>query len=153
MGVAGLGDRALAAMVSRGVFRGREAEIPHLLAGLSEPREVPQFGHEGDRAGELDAAQGLERVNYGTEAPGGHLVVAFLLKPSKTFAMLRHRPDVCLEDNGLGGRGTDDLTAPAPVGWAPGGPTGRADVGSQEKSLEAMLGRLEIPQGICAGTA
>jgi hypothetical protein len=97
-------------------------------------------------------AAGLERVNYGMEAPGVPWVVEVRLKPSTTFARLRHRLAVCWADHGLGGRGTDTLTAPAQVGWAPGGPAWIAAVVSQEKGLEAMRGRLESPQGICAGT-
>jgi hypothetical protein len=45
--VAGLGDRSLAAMVAGGVCRGREAEIPHQLAGRIDPREVPPVRPRG----------------------------------------------------------------------------------------------------------
>jgi len=82
-----------------------------------------------------------------------HLVVEFLLKPSKPFAGRRHRPDVCVADHWLGGRGTDDLTEPAPVGWAPGGPAGVAAVVSPETSLLALCGRLESSPGLVAGMA
>lgn len=116
VGVAGLGERSLAAMVSRGGLQGREAEITPQLAGRIEPREVPPFCHDGDRDGALDAAEGLERVDHGMQAPGVHLILELLRKPSKTFAVFRHRPDVCWEDDWLRWRGTDDLTEPAPGG-------------------------------------
>jgi hypothetical protein len=153
VGGAGRGERAVAARVARGVCCGRAAAIPPPRAGRIDPCAVPPCGHAGDRAGALDAAAGVERVHDGTKAPGVPLVVACWRQPSKPCAGRRHRPDVGVDDHGLGGRGADERTAPAPVGWAPGGPAGVAEVVAPANRLEARRGRLAIPPGLCAGPA
>jgi hypothetical protein len=48
VGVTGFGDRALVAMVSRGIFGGCQAEVTHQLAGLVDTCQVAQFGYDGD---------------------------------------------------------------------------------------------------------
>src|SRR5262245_27637185 len=48
----------------------------------------------------------------------------------------------------MGSRGTDHLTEPAQMGWAPAATARIAEIVAQEKRSEAMLGRLEIVQGI-----
>jgi hypothetical protein len=152
VGMAGFGDRALVAMVSRGIFCGCQAEVTHPLAGRVETGKVAQFGYDGDCNRELDAAQGLECVDDGTEAPGLHAVVEFLCEPGKTCAVVRHGSDVFLENDWLRGRGTDHRTKPAEMGWAPGGLARVAAIVAQEKGFEAMLGCLEIAQRIFTGT-
>jgi hypothetical protein len=100
----------------------------------------------------LDAAAGLERVDHGPEAPGMHLILEFQLKPPEPVAVFRHRPHLCLEDEVLSGRGTDDLTEPAPVGWAPGGAAGRADSVTEANGCEARRGRLELAPRLVTGS-
>jgi hypothetical protein len=79
----------------------------------------PPVLHDRDRHGKLDAAEGLERIDHRTEAPGMHLILECLLKPPEPFAVFRHRLHIFWEDDLLSGRGTDNLTEPAQVGWAP----------------------------------
>jgi len=75
-----------------------------------------------------------------------------LCEPGQTFAVVRHGSDVFVENDVLRGCGTDHLTEPAEMGWAPGGLARVADIVAQEKGLEAMLGGLEIAQRIFTGT-
>jgi hypothetical protein len=146
--VAGLGDRSLAAVVSRGVFRGRQTEVAHQLAGLVEAREVSQFRNNRDRDSELDTTEGLQGVNHRSQVPALDVILEFLFEALEALGVFGDRVHVFLEDNLLGRRGTDDLTEPAQMGWASGGAACIADVVAQEKGFEAMLGRLEIVQGI-----
>jgi hypothetical protein len=57
-----------------------------------------------------------------------------------------------LEDDVLSGRGTFNLTEPAQVGWAPGGAAGRAEIVTEQKGFEAVLGRLESAQRMFTGS-
>jgi hypothetical protein len=116
------GERAVAAMVSRGILGGRQAEGTHQLAGFVATCEGPPGGPEGDRAGALDATQGLERVDDGTEAPALPPIGEFLCEPSQTCALFRHGSDGVWEHDVLRGCGTDALTAPAPGGRGPQSP-------------------------------
>jgi hypothetical protein len=81
-----------------------------------------------------------------------HLILECLLKPPEPFTVFRHRSPICLEDDWLSGRGTDHLTEPAPVGWAPGGMAGRAEIVTEERGFEARLGRLEMAPRIFTGS-
>src|SRR5712691_9995262 len=53
MAVAGLGDAALAAPLTRRVLRGGQPEVAHQLPRVLEARDIPQLGHQDDGAGEL----------------------------------------------------------------------------------------------------
>src|SRR5262245_18029979 len=153
VGVADCGARALGAMVACGIFYGCQAAVTQQLAGLVDTCQVAQCGDAGNRDSERDAAQGLERVDAGTEAPGRHAGLEFLCEPSKTFALCGYSADVCLENDVLRGGGPDDLTAPAQGSWAPGRLPRRTDIMAQQKGFEPMLGRLELAQGICPSPA
>jgi hypothetical protein len=61
------------------------------------------------------------------------------------------RADVCLEDDGLSGCGTDAFREPSEVGRPPGGPAFIAASLAQPEGLQAVLGSLEIAKRILAG--
>ncbi len=100
MGVPRLGDAALTAPVSGGVFRGRQAEITPQRSGGLDTGEVPQVGHgrHGDRT--RDATEGLEGVDHWPEPPGVHMRVECVFQALQAFGVFGHGADVCLEDDG-----------------------------------------------------
>ncbi len=102
---------------------------------------------------QLHATEGLERVHHRAKPPGGDLFMEFLVKPLEPFGVLGDRSDICLEDDWLRWGGTDDLAEPAQMSWAPGGPTGIADIMPQQKRVQAKLGSLEIVERIFTRTA
>ena len=69
------------------------------LSGVIEARQVAQFRHRGHRHGELDAAQGLEGLDHGREAPGLHLLVEFLFQTLEAFGLFGDGLDVFLKDD------------------------------------------------------
>ena len=89
--------------------------------GVLETAQVAEFGHEGDGHRELDATHGLEGLDDGGQTPALDLLSEFGLQALESFLMFRHGPDVLLEDDLLGGRGTDHFRQPAQMGWPPGG--------------------------------
>ena len=89
MGVARLGDAALTAPLSTGVFRGGQAQVVHQLSGVVEAGEVAEFGHDGDGDGELHAPQGLERLDDRGKPPGLHLLVEFLFQTLRGVRCVR----------------------------------------------------------------
>ena len=151
MGLAGFGDGALAALLSAGVFRGDETQELHEWSGIVKAGEVPEFGDGGHGYGELPATQGLEGLDHRLQAPGFHLLVEFLFEPLESLCRLGDRPDICLKDHVLRGGGTDHLSEPPEVGWAPAGPACIADIVSEQKGLESELGSLEVSPRIFAG--
>jgi hypothetical protein len=64
MGVAGLGDGALAAALARGRFRGDQPPKFHAFSGGIEAREVSKVGYRGDRDRELHTAECLKGLDY-----------------------------------------------------------------------------------------
>ena len=121
----------------------------HERSGVSEARQVTQCGHGGHRHRALDTAQGLERLDDRMEAPGLHLRVACEFQTPQTCSRCSGRLDGCLKDQLWRGGGTDHLAEPAPVGGAPVGSPGRADIVSQHEGVEPQRGRLQVPQGLC----
>jgi len=76
----------------------------------------------------------------------------FLFEALETLGVVGDRVHASLEDNLLGRRGTDHLTEPAQVGWAPGGAAGRADLVTPENGCEASLGRRELAPRLVTGS-
>jgi hypothetical protein len=151
MGVASFGDRTLMASLSTGVLRGDEPQEFHELSGSIEAGEVSEFRDGRHRHGELHPAQRLQSLDHGIEPPAFDLILEFRLQTRKALGLFIDRPHICLEDDLLGGSGTDHFAQPTSVGWTPGGPAYRADIMPQQKRFEAKLGGLEIPQHILTG--
>jgi hypothetical protein len=118
---------------------------------MLEAGQVTEFGHEAPRDSALDAPQGLQRLNHGVSSPGVDVVMQFLLQTLQACGVLGDRPDVCVENDRLRGRGPDHCGAPPPMGWTPGGPARVPDILPQPEGFEPKLGGLAVPQGICAG--
>ena len=124
----------------------------HKLSGVIEARQSAQCGDRGHRARALDAPQRLEGLDDGLEAPGCHLRVQCVFQTLEACGLFGHGVDIFLKHNVLCRGGTDHLTEPAEMGWAPGGLARVADIVAQEKGFEAMFGGLEIAQRIFTGT-
>ena len=146
--VPGCGARPLPVSRPTGICCGDQAEIFHQLSGIVDASQVAACGHEGHRDGELDAPQGLKRLDHWPLAPGVHVVLQFLLQTLQAFGVFVDRAHVFLEDNLLNRGRIDHFREPPEMGWAPGGPAGVADVVSEQKGFEPKLGGLEIADGI-----
>ena len=57
---AGLGDRALPALLTAGVLRRGQAEVAHQLPGLGEPLKLADLGAQSDRGERVDPAQAAQ---------------------------------------------------------------------------------------------
>jgi hypothetical protein len=60
------------------------------------------------------------------------------------------RVNVCLQDDGRGGRGTDHCRAPPEVGRAPGGPARLAEIVPQSAGCEPGCGGRDGPERLVA---
>src|SRR5207249_1594089 len=149
--VSGFGDGAEAALVSRGVLAGREAEVGGELAGGVEAGEVADLGEGSDRDGILDAAKRLEGRDEGRETPRGDLLGDHGRDASQSLDELRDGAPIFLEDDLLGRGGADDLGEVTKVGVAPVGLSGVVDAEAEEEGLETELGGFEVLEGILAG--
>jgi len=141
--VAGFGDGSLAAGVSGGIFAGNEAEKSGELAGVIEACEVAKFRDQrgGDRV--LDAAQGLEGLDERCEARGGDEVSEFRLETLEAVDLLADGAQGLLEDDLLGGGGTDDLGEVAQVSVVPISAAGVVEAETEEEGLETKLRSLQ----------
>jgi hypothetical protein len=153
MRVAGFRDAALATPFTTGVFRRRQAQVTHELAGGINTGQIAQVGDNGDGHGELHATQGLEGPDHRGQTPSFHRLVECLFKTLEAFGVFGDGPNVFLEDHLLRWRRTDDLRQPSEVGGAPIGLARLADILPQEQGFEAAFGGLEIAQGIFASAA
>jgi hypothetical protein len=149
----GLRDASLASALATRIFRRRQAQRIHALSGGLEAGEVAEFRDGRDRHRKLHTTEGLQRVHDRTEPPGGDLLVEFLVQALESVSMFGDRPDVFLEDDLLGGGGTDDLAQPAQGRRVPSGPTGLPDILPQQTGFEADCGRLEIVACVCPRAA
>jgi len=153
MGIPSLRDASLASALATGIFRRRQAEIMHALSGVLEAGQVPECSDGRDSHRQLHATEGLQRANDRAEPPGGDRLVACLVQALESVSVCGDCSDIFVEDDLLGGSGTNDLAQPAQVGRAPSGPTSIPDIMSQQQGFEAELGRLEIVERICPRTA
>ncbi|HEX9870605.1 MAG TPA: hypothetical protein VGC99_18825, partial [Candidatus Tectomicrobia bacterium] len=87
----------------------------------------------------------------GARRHGVRLGMECLLQALEACRRLGHRPDICLEDGLLGGRGANALRQPAPVGWSPGGLARRAEILAQEQGVEPIRRRLEVAESLFTG--
>jgi hypothetical protein len=69
-----LGEAARTAPIAGGVYRRRQAKIPHQLSGGVETGELASCGPSRHGACQLDTAQGLRGVAYRPEPPSLPLV-------------------------------------------------------------------------------
>jgi hypothetical protein len=149
----GLRDASLASALATGICRRRQAQIMHAWSGVLEAGQVAECSDGSDRHRKRHATEGWQRVNDRAEPPGGDRLVEFLVQALEPVRVCGDRSDIFLEDDWLGGGGTEDLAQPAQVGRAPRGPTGLPDIMPQQKGVEAALGRLEIVERLCPRTA
>src|SRR6266481_7742522 len=89
--VAGLGDAALAAPLTRRVLRGGQPEVAHQLPRVLEARDIPQLGHQDDGAGELHAPQRLDRLDDRVQPPALHRLVQLALHALHPLLLLGDR--------------------------------------------------------------
>ena len=142
----GLRAAALASTRATGICRRPQASIRHALSGVIEAAQVAACSNGSDSHRPLHATEGLQRVHDRAEPPGGAWRVECLCQTLDPVSLCGDRPDLCWEDDVLGGGGTDALAQPAQVRWSPGGPTGRADSMPQQQGFEAERGRLALMQ-------
>jgi hypothetical protein len=153
MGISGLREASLASPLATGICRRRQAQILHELSGVIEAGQVAECSDGSDSHRPLHATEGLPRLNDRAEPPSGDLLREFLVQALEPVRVFGDRPDICVEDDGLGGGGTDDLAQPAQVRRTPSGSAGIAEIMPQQKGFEAELGRLEIVERIFPRTA
>src|SRR5262245_6457406 len=67
MGIPGLGHAPLLTPSPTGIFRGREPQIMHELAGVREAHQVAEFGHRRHRHRALDTTQGWRASTTGAK--------------------------------------------------------------------------------------
>lgn len=67
--ITGFRDPALPTAGATRVFRGNEPDERRQLPRVVKAREIAEFGDDGDRDKELDAAYGLQRLDDGIETP------------------------------------------------------------------------------------
>jgi hypothetical protein len=99
MTIARFGDGALTPPLTRGVFRGHQAQALHELSGMINAGEVSEFSDHGDRHRELDAASGLKGLDHRRQAPGVDRLVERWFKPLEAFGVRGDRPHLFLEDD------------------------------------------------------
>jgi hypothetical protein len=128
MGVACLGDRALAALLTGGMFRGHEPHTLHQCPWAFKVCQVPHVCHQGDSHCKLPSTQSLACLDHGGHTPGGDLLVACLVETLEAFVVCAHGSDLFLENDVLSRCGTDDFREPSEVGRAPMSPAHGADI-------------------------
>ena len=126
MGVACLGDRSLATLLTGGMFRGHQAhklpEFPWTLKAC----QVTYFGHQGDRHGALPPTQRLEGLDHRGQTPGVDLLVEFMCETLEACVVFAHGSDIFLENDVLRWGGTDDFREPSAGGPGPNEPGPRS---------------------------
>jgi hypothetical protein len=95
--------------------------------------EVAACRPRGHGDGALPPTPALEGVDHGGKAPPWDLVLACWRQAREPCGGFGDRADVFLEDDRRRGGGTAHRPEPAQVGWAPGGPAGSAEIGSEQR--------------------
>jgi hypothetical protein len=153
MGVPRLGNRALPAPLTTGVFGGGRSQVTPELAGGIKARQITQCRDDGDGHGALHPPQGLQGRDHRLQAPGLHRLVACVFEPVPACSGRVHRPDIFLEDDLRRGSRTDPCREPAQVSRTPGGLACVADVVPQPKRCETERGGLEAPNDVFTSPA
>jgi len=76
--------------------------------------------------------------------------LACLFETLQACGVCVDRADVCLQDDWLGGGGTDHCREPPEVGRAPGGTASRAEIVPPSAGVEPGFGGLDVPARLCA---
>jgi hypothetical protein len=139
MRVTGLGNRPLPASLGTGVFRGDQAQKLHEFSGGLKACQVANVGHHGNGHDQVDAAPGLERLNYRVQAPRGDLSLPLLFETLQSFGRLLNGMDIFLKDDVLRWCGADHFREPPEVGWAPICPAHVTAILSQQKGFETQV--------------
>src|SRR3990172_1109072 len=106
--VAGLGDGAEAAGGAGCVHAGDETDEGGKLPGGGEAGDVAGLGDGGDGDGVLHPPQGLEGFDERRQPPGGGVLPELGCESLEPGGDLGDGVEVLLEDDLLGGSGTDD---------------------------------------------
>ena len=101
---------------------------------------------------ELNPAQGLEGFDHGMESPAFSLFLQLGLDALHSLVVFADRPHVLLEDDLLGGDGTDYLGEPAKMCRPPARLPFVPDILAQQEGLEPVLGGFQIANGVLART-
>lgn len=120
---------------------------------IREAGQVAEFGDDRDGDEELDAAQRLQGLDDGIQAPGGRTLEQFDLKPLEPIDLFIDGADLFLKDDLLRWRRADDHGEVSPVGVGPVGPADIVPPESQQEGLQAELRILEgEPRGVARPT-
>jgi len=123
------------------------------LPRIREAGQVAEFGDDRDGDEELDAAQRLQGLDDGIQAPGGRTLEQFDLKPLEPIDLFIDGADLFLKDDLLRWRRADDHGEVSPVGVGPVGPADIVPPESQQEGLQAELRILEgEPRGVARPT-
>ena len=140
----GLRDASLTSALATGLFRRRQAQSRHEVAGVSEAGQVAECRDGRDSHRQLHATEGVQGVHSRAAPPGGARRVACLFQALEPLRVCGDRPAIFLEDDGRGGGGPDNLAQPAEVRRAPRGPASIPESMPPQKGLEAARGRLKL---------
>ncbi len=131
------GDAALSTGRAAGILRGNQPDEGRQLPRRVEAGEVPQFGDDRDGDQPLHAAERLQRLHDGIQAPRRPDLPQFGFESPESVDLFIDRAQRFLEDNLLRGRGTDDLGEVPAMGGVPVGP---ADVVQPERGAGRTSG-------------
>ena len=127
-GLPGLREASRASARATGRCRRRQAQILHEWSGVLDAGQVAECRDGRDRPRHLPATAGLHRLNDRAEPPSGDRLMACRCQALEPGSVVGDRPDICWEDDGLGGGGTDDRAQPAPVRRTPRGSAGIPEI-------------------------
>jgi hypothetical protein len=141
LGVVAIGPGAL----DEGTPGVSEAEVTHELSWTV--KTIPELRDGAEGHGELDPTQGLEGFDHGMESPAFGLFLQLGLDALHSLVVFVDRPHVLLEDDLLGGSGTDHLGEPSPARLP-----FVTDILAQQEGLEPVLGGFQISDGVLTRT-
>ncbi len=140
MAVAGLGDPAGAALGSRGVFAGNQAEETHQLPRCVEAGDVAELGEDGDGTQDMDPPEADQGGHQGSQRPvlgGGVDLILEIRHPPRGLPGGIH---ILLEDDLLH-RAVEGLgLQPARVGLRPAAAARIDAVVPEEERAKALTG-------------
>jgi hypothetical protein len=122
MGVPGVGTGALPALCPGGRCCRGQAQEFHACSWRLKTGQGTHGCPRGDRAGALDAPQGLKGFAPRGQTPGLALLWEGLRQPLESFGVGTHGPDIFLKDELLRRGGPDAGGEPPPGGRVPSGP-------------------------------
>ena len=121
-------------------YSGRnEADEGGQLPRVVKAREIAEFGDDGDRDEELDAAQGLQRLHDRIETPRGRALEEFRVEALEAIDLFIDGPHGFLKDDLLRRRRTHDLREVAAVRVVPGRAPDIVPAQSEEERFQPQL--------------